>query len=274
MWAYYNEHDPEAAEWLRELIAQGLIADGEVDERSIEDVTPDDVQGFMQCHFFAGIGLWSLALRRAGWADDRFVWTGSCPCQPFSTAGQKNGFADERHLWPTWYWLIEQCSPPVIFGEQVASKSVDPWIDVVQSDLEAMDYAVGAVPFPAAGVGAPNIRDRLYWVADAAGGGERRHWERKESKTSPSRRRRTTDAPRYWDAIDPIECADGRTRPSEPGILPLAHGHPQNVGRLRAYGNSLNPIAAQAFIECFIESTNDIDRLEAFERGEFLEIDE
>jgi site-specific DNA-cytosine methylase len=41
-----------------------------------------------------------------------------------------------------------------------------PWIDLVQDDLEAVGYAVGAVPFPSAGVGAPHIRDRLYWVAD------------------------------------------------------------------------------------------------------------
>jgi DNA (cytosine-5)-methyltransferase 1 len=66
MTAYYNEHDPFAAAWLRELIADGLIAPGEVDERSIEDVRPDELAGFVQCHFFAGIGVWSLALRQAG----------------------------------------------------------------------------------------------------------------------------------------------------------------------------------------------------------------
>lgn len=38
MRAYYNEHDPYAAQWLRNLIAFGCIADGDVDERSIEDV--------------------------------------------------------------------------------------------------------------------------------------------------------------------------------------------------------------------------------------------
>jgi len=86
--AYYNEIDPFAAEWLRQLIKDGLIADGEVDERSIEDVTPNELAGFTQCHFFAGIGGWSYALRLAGWPDDQPVWTGSCPCQPFSTAGK------------------------------------------------------------------------------------------------------------------------------------------------------------------------------------------
>ena len=162
--AYYNEIDPHAAEWLRNLIKAGHIAPGVVDERSIEDVVPADLKDFTQCHFFAGIGVWSLALRRANWADDVRVWTGSCPCQPFSAAGAGAGFADERHLWPAFHHLIAQCRPPVVFGEQVASKAVEPWIDLVHADLEALGYAFGGVPFPSAGVGAPHIRDRLYWV--------------------------------------------------------------------------------------------------------------
>ncbi len=169
MTAYYNEIDPFAAQWLRELIAAGLIAPGDVDERSIEDVRPDDLVGYTQCHFFAGIGVWSYALRRAGVADDTPVWTGSCPCQPFSSAGKRGGFDDERHLWPAFHWLIQQCTPPVVLGEQVASKSTGPWFDLVQADVEALGYAFGCVPFPAAGVGAPHIRDRAYWVANAKG---------------------------------------------------------------------------------------------------------
>ncbi len=163
--AYYNENDKVAAQWLRNLIAQGHIAPGDVDERSIEDVQPDDLKSYAQCHFFAGIGVWSYALRRAGWPDSKQVWTGSCPCQPFSAAGKGTGFDDERHLWPAWLHLIDECRPPVILGEQVASKNAEPWIDLVHADLEVLDYAFGCVPFPSAGVGAPHIRDRLYWVA-------------------------------------------------------------------------------------------------------------
>lgn len=169
--AYYNEIDPFAAEWLRELVIAGLIAPGIVDTRSIEDVRPRDLEGFTQCHFFAGIGVWSYALRLAGWPDDRPVWTASCPCQPFSASGRRNGFADERHLWPHLHWLIDQRDPAIIFGEQVASKAAEPWIDLVQADLEALDYAFGCIPFPSAGVGAPHIRDRAYWVADASRAG-------------------------------------------------------------------------------------------------------
>ena len=164
MTAWYNEIDPDAAAWLRELIKAGHIAPGIVDERSIEDVTPADLAPFTQCHFFAGIGIWSYALRSAGIADDFPIWTGSCPCQPFSAAGQGAGFDDERHLWPHWHYLISQRKPANIVGEQVASKDAGPWLDLVHDDLEGMGYAFGAVPFPSAGVGAPHIRDRLYWI--------------------------------------------------------------------------------------------------------------
>ncbi|HBT0375972.1 TPA: DNA cytosine methyltransferase [Klebsiella pneumoniae] len=165
--AYYNEIDPFAAQWLRNLIAAGHIAPGEVDERSIEDVTPDDLRGFTQCHFFAGIGIWSHSLRLAGWPDDRPVWTGSCPCQPFSAAGKGDGFADERHLWPHFYHLISERRPQHVFGEQVAAGNANVWFDLVQADLEGMGYAFGLVPFTSAGIGAPHIRERAYWVANA-----------------------------------------------------------------------------------------------------------
>jgi len=163
--AYYNEHDEFAAAWLRELIAAGEIAPGDVDTRSIEDVRPDDLKGYTQCHFFAGIGVWSYALRRAGWRDEWPIWTGSCPCQPFSAAGKGQGFADERHLWPTWQWLIGQCNPAIVLGEQVASKDGLAWLDTVCADMEGAGYAIGATDLCAAGVGAPHIRQRLWFVA-------------------------------------------------------------------------------------------------------------
>ncbi|EFV4955501.1 DNA cytosine methyltransferase [Salmonella enterica] len=166
--ALYNEIDPFAAQWLRNLIAGGHIASGEVDERSIEDVTPDDLRGFTQCHFFAGIGVWSHSLRLAGWPDDKPAWTGSCPCQPFSAAGKGDGFADERHLWPHFFHLISERRPEHVFGEQVAAGNANAWFDLVQADLEGMGYTFGLVPFTSASIGAPHIRERAYWVANAS----------------------------------------------------------------------------------------------------------
>jgi DNA (cytosine-5)-methyltransferase 1 len=190
MSAYYNEIDPKAAEWLRNLIKAGHIADGVVDTRSIIDVSPSDLKEFRQCHFFAGIGVWSYALRRSGWPDDRQVWTGSCPCQPFSAAGAGKGFDDQRHLWPYFHHLIAQRRPPTVFGEQVASGDGLTWIDLVQSDMEGEGYAFAATDLCAAHTSATMVcrkqdglrrqlgitREGTWGVGYAMGNGQRTHW--------------------------------------------------------------------------------------------------
>ncbi|MEI4197373.1 DNA cytosine methyltransferase [Roseovarius sp. E0-M6] len=184
MTVYYNDADPAACAWLRELISAGLLPDGEVDARSILDVEPADLRGFTQCHFFAGIGGWPYALRLAGVAGDLSVWTGSPPCQPFSQAGQRKGQDDDRHLAPAFLQLVAACRPELVFGEQVASAAVlGPvggaartatedaagwaWFDALAADLAAASYAVAAADLPAAGVGAPHIRQRLFFGAAA-----------------------------------------------------------------------------------------------------------
>lgn len=164
---YYNEHAPKAAAWLRELIKQGLIPAGDVDTRSIVDVQPEDLRLYTQCHFFAGIGGWSYALQLARVPTTTRLWTGSCPCQPFSTAGKGLAQADERHLWPVFFNLISQCRPELVFGEQVASAIGHGWLDGISTDLEAEGYTCGAVVLGAHSVSAPNQRQRLYWVADS-----------------------------------------------------------------------------------------------------------
>ena len=163
---YYNEIDPFCVEWLRNLIDAGHLPAGDVDSRSIKEVSFEELRGYQQCHFFAGIGGWAYALSLAGWGD-RPVWTGSCPCQPLSSAGQRKGHADERHLWPAFYRLISECMPSVCFGEQVASKDGREWLSAVRADLEESGYACGAADLCAAGVGAPHIRQRLFWVANS-----------------------------------------------------------------------------------------------------------
>jgi len=209
--AYYNDFDKDAAAWLRELIAAGLIMAGDVDERSISDVRPTDLAGYAQCHFFGGISGWPLALQLAGWPDDHPCWSGSCPCQPFSSAGKRTGITDCRHLWPEFKRLIAACCPSFVFGEQVASSEVvgsqleaaflvavqegkiaranrlakrlaaskgfhfhPRWLDGVRADLEAEGYAFRFMVLGAHSVGAPHIRQRVYWLAHT----ERRSAER------------------------------------------------------------------------------------------------
>ena len=270
MTAYYNEIDPYAAQWLRNLIDAGRIAPGDVDERSIVDVRADDLRGYTQCHFFAGLGGWSYALRLAGWPDDRPVWTGSCPCQPFSLAGKQAGYADERHLWPTWARLIEIGQPPVVFGEQVASASK--WLRLVRSDLEALGYAVGAIPIEAASAGADHLRDRYWFVAhtdDAGSQGRQLLPECAGQRATGSdgmadsasegslpgahcgiHRQQESDGPRYveFERLDWVVGADGKARRVKSGLRLLAHGVPARVGKLRAFGNAIDPRPAAEFI--------------------------
>lgn len=184
---YYNEFDLAAAAWLRELIGAGLIPKGEVDERSIADVRADELRGYTQCHFFAGIGGWSLALQLAGWPADRPVWTGSCPCQAFSTAGKQRGFDDERDLWPVFANLIAECKPEYVFGEQVENAIRHGWLDRVCTDMEGEGYAVGAAVLGAHSVGAPHRRQRLYWGAVSVADSDLQRLDGERVSTQPKR---------------------------------------------------------------------------------------
>lgn len=279
---YYNDNDPKVAAWLRELIKQNLVPAGDVDERSIEDVTGADLKGYTQCHFFAGIGGWSEALRLAGWPADRPVWTGSCPCQPFSSAGKRQGEKDKRHLWPEFYRLIRECKPNVIFGEQVERAVGMGWLDRVFADLEVEGYTCGAAVLGAHSVGAPHIRQRLYWVADS----QSERWNRSTGMQGQNRRDvvetggevgwvadtdgqqiNTTNQerlytkpggggePNFWSNSIIIPCRDGKTRriSPEPAFFPLADGIPGRVAMLRGFGNAIVPQVAAEFIKAYEE---------------------
>jgi DNA (cytosine-5)-methyltransferase 1 len=266
---YFNEIDGSAAQWLRNLCGN----DFDVDERSIVDVHSTDLMAYDRCHFFAGIGGWELALRLAGWPDDQPVWTGSCPCQPFSVAGKGRGADDERHLWPQFRRLIDECRPAVIFGEQVASKAGRVWLDGVRVELEALGYAVGAADLCAAGIGAPHIRQRLFWVAYAQHGtgraehvddtGERQAGEPLDGTMSGSDREGTQRLPdahtprKGWrgiqrpsesDAENSIEPSDepaGRSGGDEfGGMVDLQHTGPQGLGRHGDGGSQSRRLAA------------------------------
>jgi len=285
MMVYYNDIDPYCVQWLRNLIAAGHLPAGDVDERSIADVRSDDLQGYVQCHFFAGIGGWPYALHLAGWPDDRQVWTGSCPCQPFSAAGRAGGFDDGRHLWPHWARLIDECRPECLFGEQVSSPDGLAWLDFVCADLEATGYTVGAIDSCAASVGAPHIRQRLWFVGQSAGTGSLAGREAAAAmghgssfepagcsdrlanglgarlevvgkqpawqECAPAERSSPTNG--FWRDIEWLPCTDGKSRPVEPGTFPLASRVPARVGKLRAYGNAIVPQVAAEFIKAYRE---------------------
>jgi DNA (cytosine-5)-methyltransferase 1 len=215
--AYYSEWDPYAAQWLRNLISAGHIAPGDVDERSIEDVRPDDLRGYTQCHFFAGIGGWSLAARLAGWPDDRELWSGSEPCQPYSVAGKGLGEADERFLRPHVHRLVAARRPAVYVGEQVAAAAGKNWLDRVHSDMESIGYTCRSVVVPACAVDAPHRRDRLWFVADPdepCAGAQREQRSRELSRTGGDPGARAGDVA-YPDSI--VGQVDQNARRGEDG---------------------------------------------------------
>lgn len=165
MRVYYNDNDPFCVDWIRNLLHEGHVPDGILDDRSITEVEPEDVRGFERCHFFAGILGWELALQWAGFPNEETVWTASLPCQPFSSAGKQRGTDDDRHLWPVFFRLVDECRPGTIFGEQVLGAVRLGWLDVVFSDLERIGYSCWSIGLGAQDVGAPQIRKRLWWVA-------------------------------------------------------------------------------------------------------------
>lgn len=289
MTAYYNEIDPAAAHILECLIRDGVIADGIVDRRSIVDIEPGELRDFRQCHFFAGGGLWSVALRMAGVPDSAEVWTGSCPCQPLSVAGKQKGADDERHLWPAFHRLISERRPAIVFGEQVAGKLGLEWFAGVRADLEESGYACGGADLPACGVGAPHIRKRLFWCAmgnanalrelqSQGGVSHKRGWigdtsrndvgdanslglqggsdkfmdsQGREDAQRPSR---LPDGASFWADYEWRLGSDGKARRVKPGIRLLVDGLPGRVHLLRLGGNAIVPQVASVFVKSAIEA--------------------
>ena len=254
---YYNEFDPKAAAWLRELIKAKLIPAGEVDERSIVDVQPADLARFTQCHFFAGIGGWSYALELAGWTSDKSVWSGSCPCQPISRGGLGKGHADERHLWPAFYNLISKCKLATIFGEQVAGTDGREWFAGVRADLESIGYACGCSDLCAASKALPHPRQRLFWVANSDC--------KFDSRIQRPGGGRSRAIPTIWQSEKIFQAGQGRVNelvarriteriPSYAEALLALDGIPDRLVFMRGAGNAIVPQVAAEFISAFCET--------------------
>jgi DNA (cytosine-5)-methyltransferase 1 len=98
------------------------------------------------------------------------IITGGFPCQPFSVAGKQKGTSDDRHLWPEMFRIIQELKPRWVIGENVKGlvNLQDGMVfETVCTDLEGEGYEVRAFNIPAAGVGAPHRRERIWIVAHA-----------------------------------------------------------------------------------------------------------
>ena len=245
---FYNEIDRFCADWLQNLIDLQELSEGVVYNKDIVFCNYTDLDKFVHCHFFAGIGGWPLALKLMGWPNDLEVWTGSCPCQPFSMSSQhRRKTADEtRHLWPDFLQLIEKHRPPTIFGEQVAGRDGIHWFKNLRSDLESIGYSVVAANLPSACVGAYHIRQRLFWAAYAyserlEGFIKKRKGIRVSTGTSPTKC--NYESLRIWF----------QDKPDVESICE-SYGVPNQVGIIRAFGNAIVPQTAALFINLTLDA--------------------
>jgi DNA (cytosine-5)-methyltransferase 1 len=248
----------------------GLIPRGDVDERSIKEVRPKDLDGYDQCHFFAGIGGWPLALQLAGVPEGFPLWTGSCPFQSFSAAGKQEGFEDERDLWPRknrgFYRLIAARRPPLVFGEQVEAAvrvgdERQSWLDRLARDLGNAGYEFGSAVLSSLLVGADHRRERIYFVADSDGQsaaptlrplGSGKRGEDLVAFVGEGRQFDLRQG--FWDDREWLKCSDGKRRGRESGAQPVDDGLPEAVALLRGAGNAIVPQLAAEFVTAFFEA--------------------
>lgn len=230
--AYYNEIDGFCCGALKRNIERGWLPPGDIDTRDIREVQPEDLRGYGQVHLFAGIGGFGLAARLAGWPDERPLWTGGYPCQPFSVAGLQAGISDDRYLWPEVARLLEGASerPPWCLFENVDGHTAL-GLDRTLFDLETLEYAGRPFWIPACAVKAPHERMRVWIVArDLADaeraerrtgepGGDDAHWH---------------DAGRPQETGGARECGENHIRgtvANSASELPHGGGCPGSRGR-------------------------------------------
>lgn len=246
---FYNDNDLKACAWTSALVENGLIAPGDVVCKSILDITPEDLDDrYTQLHFFNGVSGWPRALDLAGFPRGRHIWTASLPCQPWSVAGSKKAQKDERHLWPTFFELVKARRPVLVIGEQVRNAIGFGWTDGIFEDLEGQNYTCGQIVLGAHSVGAPHVRQRLYWVAIAKDGladahgrhaspeGLQRGWEHGQrppddragggvaiteggglgadggTQGEGGHAKQCLEVGRFWDNDEGLKCNDGRIR--------------------------------------------------------------
>jgi len=241
---YYNENDLFTAQWLHNLIAAGMIPGGWVDTRSIEDVTNNDLQGFSQWHFFAGIGGWCEALRLSGLSKASGICTGSPPCQENSIAaaihGKRTGLRGVRSgLAHRWLDLVEALRPRLVLFENVPG--IQKWQAEITGRLEGFGYRTSVQNLSAASVGAPHLRRRVWITADRDGqrlpvaGAQGPPKNNSQSWAAPPR---------------------GVWREDHTGAGRLADGVPKRMASIRAFGNSIVPQVAAQIIQDLLREPN------------------
>lgn len=244
MRAYYNENEPFCVEWLKNLIAAELIPAGDVDDRSIEQVQPNDLRGYDQWHFFAGISGWCRALSLVGLSSVPGICTGSPPCQDNSVAqsihGERQGLRGVRSgLAHQWLDLVGELQPGLVLFENVSG--IKKWQAEITGRLAGFGYSVAVRNLSAACAGAPNPRRRVWIAADRDG----TRLAISRQARSPAIEGEPWPAPyrNIWSQDHP---ATGR----------LDHGLSCRMAAIHAFGNAICPQTAARFVAEYLKNVS------------------
>lgn len=267
MSVFYNDFSRDSVDWLNKLVNASRLPVGDISGKSITELQASEVDGYTQCHFFCGIGGWPLALKMAEVPEHFNVWTGSCPCQPFSAANKDaKGFDDERDLWKDFFRLIKDGKPDFVFGEQVPTAASNGWLDRLCTDLQSEGYIVLASILSASLVGAPHYRKRLYWGgvrAEVLDNPEmfRQEWKRSVGYPSWGTGEKQVCSeelrdcgPTFWSNAERLRGTEGKAFYVEPGTFPLVNGLPNRVVKSIGYGNAIVPQVGALFVSSFFDA--------------------
>ncbi len=183
------------------------------------------------------------------------ILTGGFPCQPFSAAGKRKGTADERYLWDEMLRVIRECAPRYVVAENVSG--LVNWnggevFEIVCADLEGTGYEVLPLLFPAAGAGAPQKRERVFFIAYLPDSHSKQleQGHRKGKATGTAAQKQRTDTPHKpnsWEAFprfDPI-CSGINGLSAQLHRITFSRWRKESV---KAYGNAVVPqVALQIF---------------------------
>ena len=164
-------------------------------------------------------------LCRDGIAVD--VICGGFPCQDISLAGKGAGIEGERSgLWAEYARIVGELRPRYVIVENVAALLAR-GLDRVLGDLAALGYDAEWDCIPAAAVGAPHRRDRV-WIVAHSDISRLEGWQ--EHRLGSDK----------WLAGQECRSVPGEWL-AEPDVGRVAHGVPARVDRLRALGNAVVP---------------------------------
>jgi len=211
---------------------------------------------------------------------------GGYPCQPFSYAGVRRGEDDPRHLWPMFADCLRVVRPRYALMENVTGH-LSLGFGSVLADLAALGYDAQWDCVPAAAVGAPHLRDRLFVIAtrrsvvansNDEGQGQRRSQPQRWQEPWHGRQVMADTGHERLEELRVSACGDesrqpasgpnetkrseGRRWPPEPELGRVAHGIPRRMDRLRGLGNAVVPQVAEHLgnIIMGMEQNNDIEK--------------